>query len=134
MTSRLFLALAAVALLLCAVSCKGGRFYTVGIMNRSFGDIRDVTVTWGKDTLLFGNIMEGHNATKTPFFSMPPPTITLSWKFGDQQCAVDISMVDLVADGFDGTIYLVIKGPESVLVGTVNEGDREGYNKLSSGK
>ncbi len=134
MIYRLSLALAALTMLLCAVSCKAGRFYTLGIMNRSLGDIRDVTVTWGKDTLLFGNIMEGHNATKTPFFAKPPPTVTLSWKSGDQECAMDINMVDLIPDHFDGTIYLVIKGYQSVGVGTVKEGDREAYDQLSQGK
>jgi hypothetical protein len=134
MIYRLLLALAALSLMLCAVSCKGAKFYTVGVMNRSLGDIRDVTIQWGKETMGFGNILEGHNATKTPFFSKPPATITLTWKSGDQECAMDINMVDLISDGFDGTIYLVVKGPESVGVGTVKDGDREGYNQLSQGK
>ena len=134
MIHRLCLALAAISLLLCAVSCKAGRFYTVGIMNRSLGDIQDVTVTWGKDTMLFGNILEGHNATKTPFFAKPPPSITLSWKSGNQQCAMDINMVDLIPDGFDGTIFLVIRGDQTVDVGAIKEGDREAYDKLSGGK
>lgn len=134
MMYRLLLAAAALTLMLCAVSCKAAKFYTVGVMNRNAGDIQDVTIEWGKDTMRFGNIMEGRNATKTPFFSKPPATIRLSWKIGDQACAMDINMVDLIPDGFDGTIYLVIKGPESVGVGAVKEGDREGYKLLSDGK
>ncbi len=134
MIYRLLLALAALSLMLCAVSCKGAKFYTVGVMNRSQGDIQEVTILWGKETMGYGNILEGRNATKTPFFSKPPATITLSWKSGDQQCTMDINMVDLIPDAFDGTIYLIIKGPNSVGVGTVKDGDRAGYEKLSSEK
>lgn len=130
MIHRLCLALATLSLLLCAVSCKSGRFYTVGIMNRSYGDVQDVAVQWGKDKMLFGNIMEGHNATKTPFFSKPPPTITLSWRSGDQECAMDIDTTNLVPDGFDGTLFLVIRGYQSVDVGAIKEGDRDAYNRL----
>jgi len=134
MVSRLLIAMVALCLVLCAVSCKAGRFYVVGVMNRSRGDVHDVTIQWGKDTMNFGNIIEGRNATKSPFFSPPPPTITLSWKSSDEVSSMDIDMVGLVPQGYDGTIYLVIKGPGSVGVGTVKDGDREGYNQLSKGK
>lgn len=134
MIYRLLLAALALSLMLCTLSCKAGKFYTVGIMNRSSGDVDDVTIQWGKDTYQFGHIMEGRNATKTPFFSKPPDKITLSWKAGAQTSTMDINMVGLISEGFDGTIFMVIRGPESVAVDAIKEGDRDAYNKLSEGK
>ncbi len=131
MISRILIAVAALVLVLCAFSCNDARFYSVGVMNRSMGDIQDVVIQWDKDTMRFGSLLEGRNATKTPFFAKPPATITISWRVGDQNCAMDVDMTNLVPDGFDGTVFLVVKGPDKVGVGLVNEGDKQAYERLS---
>lgn len=111
--------------------CGREETYDVCVLNKTDGDVDEVTVAGARSPVDVGVLVRGGADTESSFVGPAPRTLTVSWRDTIRNShRVEVSLDGVTPRHFNGTIYLILRPRGVAEPAAARKGDFDTMGKI----